>query len=128
MTSISGCSRGERANGVGAQRLGAVQHAQAGGIEDPHLAAQAGDEQAGGQARDDLAAQALGGVGARRGRALLRLQLGHRFLQRRREQRGFGAAAAHCAPRAAAAAEKRSSANASTPTRPATSAVRPSSV
>ena len=41
------------------------------------------DEQAGREAGDDLAAQALGRVGARRRRALLRLQLGHRFLQRR---------------------------------------------
>ena len=57
------------------RRFGNVQHPAAGGIEDADLAVQADDEQAGGQARDDLAAQPLGGLGARRRRALLRLQL-----------------------------------------------------
>src|SRR5262249_57211918 len=41
----------------------------------------------GGEALDDFLAQPLGGLGARRRRALLRLQLGDRFLERRREDR-----------------------------------------
>ena len=54
------------------------------------------DEQAGGQARDDLAAQPLRGLGARRHRLLLRLSLVDRLLQRRRQQRGLGAASRRC--------------------------------
>ena len=97
MTSISGCSRGERWNASGAATPARSSTRSPAGFRIRTSPSQADDEQAGRQARDDFAAQALGRVGARRGRALLRLQLGDRLLQRGRQQRGLGAAAARAA-------------------------------
>ena len=67
------------------------------------------DQQAGGQALDDFAAEPLGGLGAGRGGALLRLQLLDGLLQRRRQQRGLARAVAEVAPRVAGAPRTRRS-------------------
>ena len=80
---------------------GRSEHPAARRIEDADLAVQADDEQAGREARDDLAAQALRRVGARRRRALLRLQLRDRLLQRRRQERRLRAASVQVTPRVA---------------------------
>src|SRR5438445_2257452 len=67
--------------------FGDVEHASAGWIDDPHLALETDDQEAGRQAGDDLAAQPLGGFRPSRRRALLGLELGDGFLKGRRQER-----------------------------------------
>ena len=68
------------------------QQAPAGRIDDADLAVEIDDDEAGREARDDLQAQPLGGLGPRRHRTLLRLELRDRVLERRRQQRVLHAA------------------------------------
>lgn len=68
---------------VHAGRLGEhAEHPTPGGIQDFHPSVSIDDEQACGETADDLSAELLGGHRARAHRALLRLQLRHRFLER----------------------------------------------
>ena len=60
------------------------------GVEDSHVAAHTDHEQAGGETRDDLLAQPLGGLGALLGGPFLRADPRHGLLQRGREKRRLG--------------------------------------
>ena len=71
------------------RRVGQVQQAAAGGIQNAEPRVAANHEQPGREALDNLAAEPLGRFGARRHLALLRFQLRQRILQRRRDERAF---------------------------------------
>jgi hypothetical protein len=73
--------------------VGYRQHPARRGIENPDAALQSSDEQSCGQARDDLIAQMLRGLGAGRRRPLLRLQAAHGIFQRGGQHRRLRAAA-----------------------------------
>ena len=72
-------------------RFGHAEQAAAGGIERFDAAILADDEQARRQAGDDLAAQPLGRLGARRHRLFPHAQARQRVLHRRGHEGGFGA-------------------------------------
>ena len=86
-------------------RVRQIQHPPARGVQDPDLAVQVDDQQSGREARDDLAAQALGRFSAGRGGPLLSFELRHRLLQRGGEQRRLRAPA-HGAARVARGREE----------------------
>ncbi len=78
-----------------------IQHPAGGRIQRPHFAAQADDQEARRQARDDLGVQTLGLLGARRQRPLLLPEPAHRVLERGRDERPLRVALAQLPPHAA---------------------------
>ena len=84
------CGRQHVSIGRGERRCVAAQQTAACGIQNAETAIARDDEQTRRQALDDLAAEPLRGFGARRHLALLRFQLGQRFVQGGGDERGLG--------------------------------------
>jgi hypothetical protein len=59
MTSSNGCTRGGAFERFGRCGLRQIEHPPAGRIQNPHVAVEVHHDQAGGQARNDLAVQTL---------------------------------------------------------------------